>query len=394
MGCQREYFRKIFEYAGVFSGSPVIELIVILIKFFVTHKNYTVSELVNDPSFRRMVKGTATPKEVDRWSSWMEEHDENRDLAKEAIAEIAGFGFREPDYPDIEKEWAKVYSKTAGLKKTTLQAKRRREKRLGWFVKIAAILLLASMVGFGVHYYADNTEGPIHLKQLTEERTIVTGDDEQKTLTFSNGTKIVLNRNTTLTYSLGVLQNQTIDVTLEGEAWFDVVDDYTREKPAFAVHTPDGIIRDIGTKFLVTVEQGRSRVVLQEGIVEIEPAALNGMGAAGDSWQMVRLEPGEMLEFSQSDALRRERVNPTFFTAWATQFMQFERTSIQDFAVYLEQRFGVKVEVTDPVYTGITLDGAVYFRSLEELVRSVSEVTGIPVYQSEKRDTVFIGMPG
>ena len=135
MGCQREYFRKIFEYAGVFSGSPVIELIVILIKFFVTHKNYTVSELVNDPSFRRMVKGTATPKEVDRWSSWMEEHDENRDLAKEAIAEIAGFGFREPDYPDIEKEWAKVYSKTAGLKKNNTAGKTQTRKTFGMVCK-------------------------------------------------------------------------------------------------------------------------------------------------------------------------------------------------------------------------------------------------------------------
>ena len=359
-----------------------------------THKNYTVSELVNAPSFRRMIKGTATPEEADRWSSWMEQNEDNRRIAKTAISEIVGFEFRDPQVPDIEKEWAKLYSKTAGRKKFTLLAKRRREKRLRWFVRAAAILLLTSMVGFGVHYFADNAERLIHLEQLTEERTIVTGSDEQKTLSFSNGTKIVLNRNTTLTYSLGVLHNQTIDVTLEGEAWFDVVSGHSKEKPAFAVHTPDGIIRDIGTKFLVTVEQGRSRVVLQEGIVEIEPAAQNGIDAAGENRQIVRLEPGEMLEFSRSDVLRRERVNPTFFTAWATQFMQFDRTSIQDFAGYVEQRFGVKVEVTDPVYTGITLDGAIYFRSLEELVRSVSEVTGIPVYQSEKKDTVFIGMPG
>ena len=394
MGCQREYFRKIFEYAGVFSGSTVIELIVILIKLFVTHKNYTASELVNAPSFRRMVKGTATPEESERWGSWMEQNEKNRKVAKAAISEIVGFEFRDPQIPDIEKEWSKLYSKTVGNKRLMKYKKRKRDTRLLWIVRIAAILLLASMVGFGVHYFGDNTENIIRLEQLTEERTIVTGNDEQKTLTFSNGSKIVLNRNTTLTYSLGIFQNQTVDVTLEGEAWFDVVSGHSNEKPAFAVHTPDGIIRDIGTQFLVSVVQGRSRVVLQEGIVEIEPAAQNGIGAAGENRQIVRLEPGEMLEFSRSDVLRREKVNPTFFTAWATQFMQFHRTSIQDFAGYVEQRFGVNVVVTDPVYTGITLDGAVYFRSLEELVRSVSEVTGIPVYQSEKRDTVFIGMPG
>jgi len=340
-----------------------------------------------------MVKGTATPEEADRWSSWIEENDGNRKIAKAAISEIVGFEFRDPQYPDIEKEWSRLYSKTVGQKRVKSYQRRRSDTRLLWIVRIAAILLLTSMVGFGVHYFTGDPGDITRLEQLIEERTIATGDDEQKTLTFSNGTRIVLNRNTTLTYSLGVFHDQTIDVTLEGEAWFDVVNGHSKEIPAFAVHTPDGIIRDIGTKFLVTVEYGQTRVVLQEGIVEVEPNADNGMGAVRESRQKLRLEPGEMLEFSRSDVIKREKVNPTFFTAWATQFMQFERTSIQDFADYLEQRFGVKVVVTDPVYTGITLDGAVYFRSLEELVRSVSEVTGIPVYQSEKRDTVFIGMP-
>ena len=359
-----------------------------------TEKNYTVNELVNDPSFRRMVKGTATPEESEKWGGWMEQNEENRKAAKAAISEIVGFEFRDPQFPDIEKEWSKLYSKTVGMKRLKKYQKRKRDNRLLWFVRIAAILLLASMVGVGVHYFGEDTTDIIRLEQLTEERTIVTGNDEQKTLTFSNGSRIVLNRNTTLTYSLGVLQNQTVDVTLEGEAWFDVVSGHSKEMPAFAVHTPDGIIRDIGTQFLVAVVNGRTRVVLQEGIVEVEPTANNGIGAAGESRHMVRLEPGEMLEFNRSDILRHERVNATFFTAWATQFMQFQRTSIQDFAGYVEQRFGVNVVVTDLVYTGVTLDGAVYFRSLEELVRSVSEVTGIPVYQSEKRDTVFIGMPG
>jgi ferric-dicitrate binding protein FerR (iron transport regulator) len=360
----------------------------------VTDKKYTVSELVNNPSFQRMVKGTATPEESGRWSSWMEENDGNRKIAKTAISEIVGFEFRDPQVPDIEKEWSKLYSKTVGMNRLKKYQKRKRDTRLLWIVRIAAILLLASLVGVGVHYFVEDTGNIIRLEQLTEERTITTGNDEQKTLTFSNGSRIVLNRNTTLTYSLGVLHNQTVDVTLEGEAWFDVVSAHSKELPAFAVYTTDGVIRDIGTQFLVTVELGHTRVVLQEGIVEVEPAASNGIDADGESRHMVRLEPGEMLEFKRADVLRRERVNPTFFTAWATQFMQFQRTSIQDFAGYVEQRFGVNVMITDTVYTGFTLDGAVYFRSLEELVRSVSEVTGIPVYQSEKKDTVFIGMPG
>lgn len=73
--------------------------------------------------------------------------------------------------------------------------------------------------------------------------------------------------------------------------------------------------------------------------------------------------------------------------------MQFDRTSVREFVDYIEQRFGVKGEITDPEIEHVTLDGAIYFRNLGELVRAVSEVLDIPVFLSEKRDTVYIGRP-
>ncbi|MEX2362556.1 MAG: hypothetical protein WD597_02985 [Balneolaceae bacterium] len=44
----------------------------------------------------------------------------------------------------------------------------------------------------------------------------------------------------------------------------------------------------------------------------------------------------------------------------------------------------------DPKISDITLDGAVYFKSLGDLVRSVSDVTGITVSQSDDGRSVFI----
>lgn len=351
-------------------------------------KNYTVSELTDNPSFRRIVKGTATPDEIEKWNNWIEENDQNRENAKSAISEIVGFKFADPEHPDIKNQWSDLYTKTVGKQKKQLYQGSRKNDSLKWLLRATAVILVMTMVGLGIYYNYKNDESPTQLELLAQETTITTTEGEQKTLKFSNGSRVVINSNSTFTYRFGLPHNQAIYVSLEGEAWFDVKSDPSQIQPAFEVTTPDGIIRDIGTKFLVTVQDGWSRVVLQDGRVEVV-----NVDREDSQSERFSIEKGEMVEFTRTNILKREMVNPTFYTSWATEFMQFDQTGIREFADYVEQRFGVKVQIEDPELSEITLDGAVYFRSLEELVRSVSDVTGIPVYQSEDRMTVYIGNP-
>lgn len=342
-----------------------------------------------------MVKGIATPGETERWSAWMEAGDQNRKKAKAAISQIAGFEFREPSLPDVERQWDRLYKKTVGQKKVRPFQRGNNAGRLNWLFRIAAVIVLTSMVGLGVYHFSEDDRAYTHLEQMTEERTVATEAGEQKTLRFSSGANVVLNSQSRLIYSMR-LQNDgdpVIEVILEGEAWFETGQEARGVSPAFAVHTPDGIIRNIGTKFLVTVQEEQSRVVLQEGVVEIESIGTHTGTEDKAEKTVYRVEKGEMVEFSRSDLLRRERVNPTFYTAWATQYMEFDQTCLRKFANYMEQRFEVTAVVSNPDLKEIQLDGAVYFRSLDELIRSVSGVTGISVYRSAERDTVYIGRP-
>lgn len=352
-------------------------------------RNYSVIELVHNQSFRRMCKGTARPEEIENWSRWMEDRDENRERAKKALSEIAGFEFADLETPDFEKEWSRLYKTTVGRQDMYSIGTAHKDSALRWIYRVAAALLLIGMVGIGAYLYSENGMSRTQLEQITQEETVKTGEGQQKTLKFNNGSKVakvVLNSNSTLTYNVGLIRDQAIGVTLQGEAFFDVEKDFSKNHPAFSVSTPDGIIEDIGTEFLVTVENERSRVVLQEGMVNVK--ATDGEKAQKE----FKVSMGEMVEFSKTNILKKETVNSTFYTSWATGSMQFDQTKISTFAEYVEQRFRVAV-VADPALTGVTLDGAVYFKSLEGLVRSVSDVTRIPVYQSKNRDTVYIGNP-
>nr|WP_286669026.1 FecR family protein [Fodinibius salicampi] len=237
------------------------------------------------------------------------------------------------------------------------------------------------MVGVGLYIYPESNAPSTQVQQITEEHTISTGAGEHKTITFSNGSAITLNSNSSVTYTLGLLHNQTIEVVLEGEAYFDAEGGNEESEPIFSVRTPDGIVRDIGTEFLVTIRNGHSSVVLQEGKVEVD----------NESRGKEEVKKGEMLTFTKSEVLDRQFVNPTFYTSWATGTMKFNETSIEELAKFIELRFAVEVELVDNDLSDITLDGAIYFKSLEGLVRSVSEVTKIPVYQSEDRDKIYFG---
>lgn len=351
-------------------------------------KDFTIQQLKENPSFRRMVRGIASAEEVEYWNQWIESKNENREKAKIALSEIVGFEFQSPASPNIESEWIKLNAKTNN-RLTRFQ--KSNENTLKWIVRAVAVFLIVGFASVGTFYFSDSTQSLTHLEELIEERTIKTSDNEQKTLRFSNGAKVVLNRNSTLTYSLQKSGTNTINVTLEGEAWFDVESSASLKKPAFEVSTPDGIIRDIGTEFLVTVQDQQSRVILQEGIVEVHSAKkLANQDLKGG--EKFRIKKGEMVEFTNSEIIQRKNVNPTFYTSWATGFMQLEKTSLEDLEYYIEQQFDVDVIVRDSnsELRDISLDGTVYFRSLDELIRSISEVIEIPISRSVDRNTIYI----
>lgn len=109
-------------------------------------------------------------------------------------------------------------------------------------------------------------QAQIQVSQITQTKTIKTGPKQQTTIAFSDGSKIILNSRSVLTYHLHALRGQTIKVELQGEAYFEA----DGNKVEFAVYTPEGIVRDIGTEFLVTARNNRSRVVVQAGKVKIK----------------------------------------------------------------------------------------------------------------------------
>src|SRR5690625_6208280 len=104
--------------------------------------------------------------------------------------------------------------------------------------------------------------------QVAEVRTerVETDYGENRRISFSDGSVIVLNANTQLIYSIES-GSRDVEVELNGEAWFDIAQSENR---TVSVHTPDGRVQVLGTKFNVHTSRGETLVILDEGKVAVE----------------------------------------------------------------------------------------------------------------------------
>lgn len=349
---------------------------------------FSVKDLVNNSSFRRVVKGIASNDEIRFWDSWIEDNEANREKARQAKKEIVGKLFQHAEVPDIEGEWENLKKITVEKPKNITDLKVRSNHNFNgrWKYYAAAIIILGAFIGISTYYYSPLESSSAHVEQIKKEKVIYAEAGEQKTISFSNGARIILNSNTTVKYSTEYSGNGSINVIVDGEAYFDTGNDGGKsEGSIFEVNTPDGIIKDIGTKFLVSVENDRSIVVLQEGKVLIESEK------KPSNREDVLLTSGNLAEIKDSKVVLKRAVNTTFHTSWATGALKFDKTSIQEFADFIEKEFNVTVQLSDSKISEVKIDGGIYFRSVEELVRAVSDVTEIPVYQSADRNTIYIG---
>jgi len=117
---------------------------------------------------------------------------------------------------------------------------------------------------------------------------------EQRALRLGDGTVIVLNTDTAINTDLRggmrliVLRRGEILVTTGADA------ESPGGKRPFWVHTPFGTMQALGTRFVVRLEDQRTRVSVQEGAVEVHPA---------DGGASAIVRPGESRWLSSRETL-------------------------------------------------------------------------------------------
>ena len=226
-----------------------------------------------------------------------------------------------------------------------LEDEKRKANENSWHIlyKVAAVLLIGLLAGYFVSNLKRTTIDPVcftaHAPKGSISETIL-----------PDGSLIVLNSGSLLKYSLDK-NNQVTEVSLSGEAWFNI---HHNPKRIFKVKTPQYHVNVLGTQFNVKAYEEDNEVVttLVKGKVSI---------SSGDNFSFdysPELQPNEQFLLNKETQKGLIRVvNTKQYTAWKDNKLIFINMDLKELFVLLERKFGVEIkvgssEILDLHYTG------------------------------------------
>jgi ferric-dicitrate binding protein FerR (iron transport regulator) len=135
-----------------------------------------------------------------------------------------------------------------------------------WLVAASIIAL----VGMGSYLFLSysSTSNASFVSKIPANTIVYTNDKEQpKTVTLSDGSKVILKPNSKLHYTRDFNTTRR-EVFLEGEAFFDIAKDHTRP---FFVHCNTLVARVLGTSFTISpnAQTGEIEVAVRTGKVQV-----------------------------------------------------------------------------------------------------------------------------
>lgn len=190
------------------------------------------------------------------------------------------------------------------------------------FLKIASVLLIGILA---TYFLTDKEPAP------AQTQTIYVPAGQRTELFLSDGTKVWLNSGTTITFP-GSFTKKSREVTIDGEAYFDVEKD--KEKP-FIVHTEQHDIKVLGTEFNVKAYKGKNlfETALLQGSIEVSSLA-NGKAHL--------LKENETLSFRDEKTTKGTIYDYNYFK-WRDGLICFEKESLASLFEKLELYYDIQI---------------------------------------------------
>ncbi|HLZ89946.1 MAG TPA: FecR domain-containing protein, partial [Puia sp.] len=250
-------------------------------------KNYIgVEDLLSDESFLSWYFKTDT-RCIRQWESWMAADPLHRARAEQAVAFLQSIRYDEPELTVDRLTQAETR-----LLQQIREAENRSHKRQPlilsgrrWWMAAAAMLFVAA----GLYTIREVLSRPLPM--------VHTAYGEVKENLLPDGSRVVVNANSKLTFSSGWKDGSDREVWLTGEAFFHVTK--TPLKSRFIVHVNHFDIIVTGTQFDVVNRQDKANVTLKEGSVILHT----------EEGKEVKMAPGDFVEY-RNDDLRKKTVKP------------------------------------------------------------------------------------
>ncbi|MGX7687556.1 FecR family protein [Flectobacillus roseus] len=213
-------------------------------------------------------------------------------------------------------------------------------------------------------------------KPTSESAPLQESVAQEKVLNYTlpDGTKVTLNRGSKISYP-STFEGQTREITLQGEAFFDVAHD---AQHPFIIHAQGAAIKVLGTSFNVNAYSKQVKVWVKTGKVQVKKSS-----------SVIQLLPGEQAEVQGDEVVRSTYVDANQ-AAYFSQSFNFENTDLSSVVTTLSQVYGVKVTLANEAMSHCKLTVNFEKESLENILAVIATTFDINV-QKQGQNFVLEG---
>lgn len=320
-------------------------------------------EFFNRDLLAKYLCNEASPVEKSEVEAWLDQSVENREELEQNRKMLDTIDtFYSKERFDSVGAFKNVKAKMDPSEMKIIHRNPFRKEVIKRFYKYAAVIIFAVFIASAGFY--------IGLKNHSAEvfsEIISTPNQVINEFTLPDGSVVALNSNSKLVFPKQ-FKGDTREVTIEGEAFFDVKPN--PEKP-FIINAGNARVKVVGTSFNVSAypETETVEVVVKTGKVQVISKSANELSAGAQ----IYLTPGEKgtLLNKNSNPQKSENTDPNYL-AWKTHDLVFAEVPLNEVFKCLEKTYHVNIEVLEPELNNLKLNAQFDKKPIDFILNVVS----------------------
>ena len=303
---------------------------------------------------------------VDEAAHWcMRMHADDR--TAEECASFNRWLHSDPRHAEEYRAMLEIWQVSEYLPRQHLSATPRPHRRLSrpaMACAAALCLALSCLLGWQQGWL------PNHVQRLH-------ADAQMRQVMLSDGSRIRLNRDTTLWFAN--FRNQRSVILREGEAFFEVQHD---DEHPFVVQAGAGSVTVTGTSFNVWKYQDQVVVTLSEGSVRVQ-------SSSGRSGQASYLTPGLQARYSADGSLPQIATASESTLAWLDGKLVLDNLTLAEALPQINRYLDKPVQLADRTVAKMRIGGIYNTNDVAGLVRMLPKVLPVTLSKNDAGETVI-----
>jgi transmembrane sensor len=333
------------------------------------YATYTLEDFLNDDTLIKWAK-YPDAQNSEFWNTVIDKFPEKKILIEEAVDIVLLLNQQiSPDTTLLQNQvWEQIESSL------NFKYNYRATRVIRLWTRIAASVLITLSLGLGTYYMYQNSM-----------KVYYADYGKLRSLTLPDGSSVVLNSNSQITYPQKWKSGKSRELWMQGEALFSVKHvarpTVSTEADSFRVHVGRLRVTVLGTQFNIKNRRNITDILLTRGKIRIDFNANNH--------KPVYLLPGDAVHYdANTDQLVRSANTTEVATAWTQRKLILQGDALNDVIRVLEDNYGYHVVLKDPAIGKRQLKGTIPLMKDDDLLFVIGKVFNVSIEQ--KADTLTI----